>query len=461
MRAQGAEPQTLRAAGQDAATRIAHRLQTGHAGRPRPLIACPQCACLHERAPIPVGAQARCRRCDHVLYRRSHLSPSGWVAVTLTALIVFALANFFPIATLKLSGMTLEATLPDAIILTWEQGHEAVAIMTGLFGFALPLAQLLFLLWALLELCRGRLPSDFGHGMRVLAAMPAWSMVPVLMLGILVAIVKLSSLATLSTGPGLWAFAVLTVLMTSLTRAGARYLWHEAEDAGLVEASGAALAEGLPVAACESCGCVQNLPQDGAAAKCRRCGAAVHLRKPVMASRAWAYVAGATILYFPANLLPVMLLRTPAGTSAHTILGGVIELWQLGSWDLAIVVFVASIVVPMTKLFALAFLLLHRRWQGAEAQRQRTRLYEFVEFIGQWSMLDVFVVILLSSMANFPGFSQITAGPGAASFVLVVVLTMLGAMSYDPRSGWDAREAARGTHPAANDAHHEAIRETA
>jgi len=408
-------------------------------GSRQPLIACPQCACLHERAPIPVGAQARCQRCDHVLYGHSRLSLSGWLAVNITALIVFAVANGFPIATLKLNGMVLQATLPDALILTWEQGHEAVAVMTGLFGFALPLAQLLFLLWALLELCRRQVPADFGHGMRVLAAMPVWSMVPVLMLGILVAIVKLSGLATLGTEPGLWAFAALTVLMTALSRAGARHLWREAEDAGLVEASGAALAEGLPVAACESCGCVQNLPPGSVAGRCRRCGASVHLRKPIMASRAWAFVVAATVLYFPANLLPVMLLRTPAGTSAHTILGGVIELWQMGSWDLALVVFVASIVVPMTKLFALAFLLLHQRWRGAEVQRQRTRLYEFVEFIGQWSMLDVFVVILLSAMADFPGFTQVTAGPGAGSFGLVVVFTMLAAMSYDPRCGWDAR----------------------
>lgn len=458
MGGQVAQSQTVQAARRDAAAWLSHRSQGRPTGRLQPLIACPQCACLHERAPIPVGAQARCRRCDHVLYRRSRLGPSGWLAVNITALIVFALANCFPIATLRVSGMTLDATLPDAIILTWVQGHEAVAVMTGLFGFALPLAQLLFLLWALLELCRGRLPADFGHGMRVLAAMPAWSMVPVLMLGILVAIVKLSDLAALGTGPGLWAFAALTVLMTALSRVGAQHLWREAEDAGLVEASGAALAEGLPVAACESCGCVQNLPPGAAAGKCRRCGAALHLRKPIMASRAWAYVAGATILYFPANLLPVMLLRTPAGTSAHTILGGVIELWQMGSWDLAIVVFAASIVVPMTKLFALAFLLLRRRWLGAEVQRQRTRLYEFVEFIGQWSMLDVFVVILLSAMADFPGFTQITAGPGAASFGLVVVLTMLAAMSYDPRSGWDARGAA---HMPAIDQHRGATRETA
>jgi paraquat-inducible protein A len=132
-----------------------------------------------------------------------------------------------------------------------------------------------------------------------------------------------------------------------------------------------------------------------------------------------------------------MRIRTVMGESAHTILGGVLELWNLGSPDLAVIVFVASIVVPVTKLAILMLLLLRRRWKGEALQRSRTRLYDFINFIGQWSMLDVFVVILMSAMANFPGMSQVIAGPGAASFGLVVVLTILAAESYDPRSGWD------------------------
>jgi paraquat-inducible protein A len=161
------------------------------------------------------------------------------------------------------------------------------------------------------------------------------------------------------------------------------------------------------------------------------------LRKPKSNSRAWAFLAAAAILYFPANLYPVMTMRMPIGTESHTILGGVIELWQLGSWDLALIVFIASVVVPLTKILVLAALMTVRHWRGPLMQRQRTRLYEIVELVGQWSMLDVFVVIFLSSMADFPGLVQIIPGLGAASFGLVVILTMFAAMSYDPRLGWD------------------------
>src|SRR3546814_16348544 len=142
---------------------------------------------------------------------------------------------------------TVNASLPQALVLTWQQGYQGVAIMTGLFGFVVPLAQLLFLLWALLAISSGRLPSDFSVGMRVLRTMAPWSMVPVLTLGILVAIVKLADFAVLGIGPGLWAFAALTVLVTILSRVPAPRLWRYADDAGLVPVSGGGIAAARPV----------------------------------------------------------------------------------------------------------------------------------------------------------------------------------------------------------------------
>ncbi len=378
---------------------------------------------------------ARCVRCDSVLYHASRYSPSQWCALTFAGLIVFAIANYFPIVVLRLKSLTAEATLPEALVLTWRQGHEVVATMTGLFGFVIPLVQLLFLAWALMAVASRRLPRDFAVGMRVLGSLGAWGMVPVLMLAILVAVVKLAGFAVLNVAPGLWGFAALTVFVTALGRVTARWLWRAAEDAGLVPLSGTGLDLARVYGACHACGYVQNLtsPQGQA---CRRCGAWVRFRLPGL-SRTWMLVVAACVLYVPANVLPVLQFRSPLGVSEHTILGGVLELWGQGSQGLAVIVFIASIVIPMTKLLILMALMLHRTWRGDDIQRQRTRLYELVEFIGQWSMLDVFVVILLTAMADFPGLSQISAGPGAASFGMVVVLTLLASASFDPRRGWD------------------------
>ncbi|MBP6019981.1 MAG: paraquat-inducible protein A [Burkholderiaceae bacterium] len=403
----------------------------------RPLICCPQCATVHQRVAIKPGALAACQRCLHVLYRQSAVGLDGWIALTIAALIVFGIANAFPIATLSIQGSTVQASLPGALWLTWQQGNWVLAIMTGLAGFWMPLTQLLFLLWGLLSIRSGRLPADFGIGMRFLYRLAPWSMVPVLMLGLLVAIVKFSGFAPLEPEPGLWGFAALTVLLTILSRFSAHRLWRYAEDAALVPVSGEMVNLQRPAAACSACGYVQNQSPSSSPKSCQRCGAHIRFRKPDTSSRVWALILAASIVYIPANVLPVMQVRTATGVSLHTIVGGVVELWHMGSWDLAIIVFVASVVVPMTKLLVLAALQINHRWRGPIIQRQRTRLYEAVEFIGQWSMLDVFVVLLMTALADFPGISQIVAGPGAASFGMVVVLTMLAAFSYDPRQGWD------------------------
>lgn len=405
----------------------------------RPQVACPHCGSLHHRLALQPGDVALCARCGYALYRQGRLSLHAWLAIALAAVSVFCIAVFFPIVRVSFQGVQVQASLVDALWFTWRHGHYGLAVMVGLFAFWFPLTQILLTLWALIALCLRRLPADFHLGMRLLRAASPWSMVPVLMLGILVALVKLADLATVMVGPALLAFGVLTVLLTMLSRLGTGRLWFEAEDAGLVPVACVNPQHDELVTSCESCGYVLTLQSSHSQRRCPRCAHRVHLRHPVARQRAWALLIAATIAYIPANVLPVMRIRTAVSDSAHTILGGVLELWQLGSADLAIIVFVASIVVPLTKLIAMALLLLQRDWRGAAVQRQRTRLYELVEFIGQWSMLDVFVVVLMGAMGDFPGLTQILAGPAAFSFGLVVILTMLAAMSYDPRLGWDAR----------------------
>ncbi|MCC2596727.1 paraquat-inducible protein A [Pusillimonas sp. MFBS29] len=402
-----------------------------------PLIACQHCATLHERVPLAPGSLATCVRCGYALYRVSAVSLNGWIALVVGAILVFAIANYFPIVTLSIGGLQTRASLPGALYLTWQQGDQMLAVMTGLFSFWFPLTQLLFVLWALLAIRARRLPDDFSYGMRLLGHAMHWSMVPVLMLGILVSLVKFAGMAKVQLGPGIWAFVVLAFLLTGLSRMTARRLWGLAEDEGLVQRASIDTNQSAPVTSCLACGLVQQLPDHEHSMPCQRCGERLHYRKPDQTSRVWALLLAAWIAYIPANVLPVMQIRTAASDSKHTILGGVIELWGYGSWDLALIVFIASIVVPMTKLLALMVLMSRRSWRGPVIQRQRTRMYELVEFIGQWSMLDVFVVILMGAMLDFPGISRVIPGPAAVSFGVVVILTMLAAMSYDPRSGWD------------------------
>ena len=410
--------------------------------RPQTLAACRHCGTVHVAVALEPGGMAACTCCGYALYRRSRYSLNFWTALALTALVVFAIANLYPIARIGMLGKALDVTFVGALWMMWNDGHFILAAMTGLVGFWFPLTEICFLYWALGCIRRGRLPADFKYAMRVYDRVGHWSMVPVLMLSIIVSIVKFAGLSFLEPRAGIWAFGVLTFMLTAFIRLDSRRLWRYAEEAGLAPAAQDAGVPPEHLVACDACGFVQAERVDGS--PCVRCEEPVHRRKPNMRTRVWAFLIAAAVVYVPANVLPMMEIRSAMGDSVHTILGGVLELWRLGSWDLAIIVFVASVVVPITKLVALAVLMMARQWRGRSAQRQRTRLYELVEFIGQWSMLDVFVVVLMAAMANFPGVSQVIAGPAAASFGMVVILTMFAAMSYDPRTGWDQKRRATG-----------------
>lgn len=189
---------------------------------------------------------------------------------------------------------------------------------------------------------------------------------------------------------------------------------------------------------CHTCGLVCRPSPRGQDARCPRCGASTHLRKPDSIGRTWALIVAAYILFIPANVLPVMETGSIFGSQQDTILSGVIFLWTTGSWPLAILVFVASIVVPLMKLMALTVLLLSVQLRSAWRPRERARLYRMLEVVGRWSMLDVYVITLLAALVQLQALAKISAGPGAVAFGAVVVLTMLAAMTFDPRLIWDS-----------------------
>jgi paraquat-inducible protein A len=191
--------------------------------------------------------------------------------------------------------------------------------------------------------------------------------------------------------------------------------------------------------ACHAC----HLVSQGAGVArpaCPRCGARLHVRKPDSIARAWAFVLAAIILYIPANVLPVTDTRSVFGDQADTILSGVVFLWTSGSWPLAVIVFVASILVPMLKIIALIFLLLSVQLRSTWQPLQRMRLYRLLEFVGRWSMLDIYVITFLVALVQLRAVATIKAGPAAVAFGAVVVLTMCATMSFDPRLIWDPLE---------------------
>lgn len=193
---------------------------------------------------------------------------------------------------------------------------------------------------------------------------------------------------------------------------------------------------------CAQCGLLCRAIATDAQIACPRCGAPLHARKPNSIARTWAYLIASVVLYVPANMLTVIRTKDLlSGGEDHTILGGVVDLWNDGSWDLAVIVFVASIVVPIMKMLALGLLAITVQRRSHWRRHQRARLYRMLDAVGHWSMLDVYVVALLVGLVRFHGVAQVVPGPGIAAFGMVVVLTMLSSLSLDPRLIWDTGDA--------------------
>jgi len=195
-------------------------------------------------------------------------------------------------------------------------------------------------------------------------------------------------------------------------------------------------ARDVGLASCHTCALVLHLPGSGHT-HCPRCGAAMHSRKVNSISTSWAFLLAAMIAYLPANLYPVMTVVSFGKGQSDTIMSGVIYLLMHGDWPLALIVFVASVLVPLLKMLALVYLLISVQRRSHLRKQQRTRLYRIVELVGRWSMVDIFVVALLAALVNVGAIATIEPGVGAIAFTTVVVLTIFAATSFDPRLIWD------------------------
>ena len=419
----------------------------------RPMIACHECDLLQSESPLPPGGVLRCRRCSAELYRDHTDGVDRPLALTLAAVVLFVIGNTFPIVGLAVNGDLVQTTLLRAVSVLYRDGIWPIAGLVFATTFLMPLLQMAAMIYLLVPLHFRRLPYRYDVVYRLLYLARPWGMTEVLILGMLVALVKLAHIASVAPGIALWSFGALMLLLAAAGAAfDPRALWQyvKVNHSGDANAFGAvrprASASGTAGTAmrcgllgCHSCGLLVKSgkhPQ----ASCPRCGSNLHARKPESFTRTWAFLIAAMVLYIPANAMPVMNTSSLFGTQKDTILSGVAYLWTSGSWILAVVVFIASIAVPMLKIIAIMFLVISTQRRSVALLPARTRIYRVVEFVGRWSMLDIYVITILVALVQFNALATIQAGPGAVAFGAVVVLTMCAAMSFDPRLMWDATE---------------------
>jgi paraquat-inducible protein A len=400
---------------------------------------------------LPPGVRAVCQRCDAVL-RHTRYDPLLLpFAFNLSALILFALGASLTLMSVTMtSGQQRVADLVTGPTELDQYGLWEISIVVLVTTVAVPLARVLGMLTVLIGLRLHRSARDFRTLYAWVQHLRPWSMIEIYLLGLYVAYVRLSSIATVDLGPAVYALGGLMVIMVLADYTlDAQAVWEALEPGHRrrlrhLDENPATPDGPVPEAhrfriGCDTCGLVSRAAPG---MLCSRCGFHLRVRKPGSIERTWAFAIAAVVLYVPANLYPVLTVVRLGAGEPSTILGGVRELLDLGMWPLAALVFFASVAVPVLKLIGLSILLISTHMGSSWALRDRTILYRVVDTIGRWSMIDIFMESILVALVQFGKLASVYPGPGAVAFAAVVILTMLAARSFDPRLMWDAAHAA-------------------
>lgn len=408
----------------------------------RRLRACHECDLVVALPPLKPREEADCPCCSHPLAKRHALPDQRSMSLALGALISLVLALMFPFVSFSTRGLgnQIDVTQSATQLLVYEQ--PVVALVVVLAVFVLPTLYLVAVVWLQFSLMRTRrLPWSKGIA-RSLSHIAPWLMADVFIVGTMVSLIKIAGQADVTIGIGFWAFIAYALLLLATTLSlDTDWLWFSLcgeplapEGTRTGEAAAAQNLTGCPV-----CGLIGRLDAHGKGV-CQRCGEHLHARRPASLQRCWALLFTSVVLYIPANIYPITHTTTLGSESASTIIGGVIYLASHGSWPVAMVIFIASVIVPIGKLLALAWLCLVTPRASEMQALTRTRLYRLTELIGRWSMVDVFVVAILSALLHAGALLSVTPGAAILPFAGMVVVTMLAAMSFDPRLLWNSSE---------------------
>ncbi|WP_205619073.1 paraquat-inducible protein A [Halomonas halocynthiae] len=412
----------------------------------RRLRACHECDWVMALPPLSSGQQALCPRCGHAAVTRHRYPAQRSMALAITTLILLSMALGYPFLSFSASGVSNHIELLDASTELIHFHEPLVAIAVLLTTIVLPTVYLVGIIWVQAGLLTGNVLPLSRLITRSLIHLYPWMMVDVFLIGTLVSLIKIASLADIVLGPSFWAFGAYALLLLATTQSVDRdWLWFAlaGEPAAPDSARTGEPAAPQGLSGCSTCGLVNALGANEKG-RCQRCHEPLHLRRPYSLQRTWALLAASAIMYIPANVYPIMTTTSLGSSTSNTILGGVIELARMGSWPVAIVILIASIIVPLGKLIALVWLCSVAPRAAQMNALSRTRLYRLTEFIGRWSMVDIFVVAILVALIRAGNLMSVTPGPAALAFASVVVLTMLAARSFEPRLLWDYANSAQG-----------------
>jgi paraquat-inducible protein A len=362
-------------------------------------LVCHECGLTVTLPPLISKQKAHCPRCSFHLTTYRDRADQWVCALALTALFFFIASLPFEFLAFSVNGQSHQIALLNSVEILFAEDFAALGIIQAIAILVLPGSILVAVLYLTLPLQFGQpWPKSAWVATWVFRLLP-WAMAEIFLIGTLVSLIKISALADIDIGPSFYAYVLFTLSMTIMLM----YLdQHQLSVALKINTQ--------------------------------------HHSKPLQRSQSiqstWALLCTAMLLYIPANFLPIMVTTTLGQPQPSTIIGGVVVLWQMGSYPIAVVIFVASVLVPVAKLVILSWLNLSIQQAHTAHHHERMVLYRFTEFIGRWSMIDVFVVAILVSLIQLGNVMSIQPGYAALAFCGVVITTMFAAINFDTRLIW-------------------------
>jgi len=416
---------------------------------------CPGCDMVIATASleVPFGSQIVCPRCKYKVRTPKKDTVNRTLALSVTGLLFFFPAHFMLLLQLEALGLLDQGTVFDSMTAVYQQKYFFVALMVLLTAILIPLLKLGLLFLVSLGLSRQVFIKQLPRLFRWYTHIAEWGMTEVYLIGILITIIKMGHTADISYEIGFFCFIGLSfAIVGCVFSLDKHYYWKMIERLksaeGQIEskdqlppiqvrAMQPALNSGL--VQCHTCHKVMRYqkPDPGHELHCPRCEGIVHKRIPGSISTTWALVLSAIIFSLPANFLPIMEVEFLGTPEKSTIMDGIRYFFQTGSYGIGIVILTASVLVPAFKVVGLVLLLYSIHFNRWSRLIHKSVMFRFIEFIGRWSMLDIFVIALLCALVDFGFFTRITAAPAATFFTFVVLTTMFAAISFDPRLLWD------------------------
>lgn len=400
------------------------------ANLPAHQVACPDCAEIINLPILKVGQNAYCPTCNHKLVSIPNNPFLGPIYYSITAILLMIYSSTFNFMGLNVSGTDILITIPQTIITLFNQNFGVLSNVMFILLFGTPQIFLFLNIYIHYALLKKKKLPHLAKAMRVLFHLKPWMMVDVFIISVLVACVKVQSMGTIEFGFSFWAFcAFALVLVRTSLFVHPHWLHYQIKKLNHSEYRPLSASNNL---SCRHCLFFNSLPLT----QCSICKGSLEKRHARSLEISFALLLTALIFYFPANLYPMMITQTIFETYASNIYEGVIILWQEDSRLIASIILIASILIPSIKMLSLFILLFSAKFKPLGSALNLTKLYRVVEFVGRWSMIDVFVVVLMMALIQMR-VAKVFPGQAVIYFCIVVIFSMISASAFDIRLIWD------------------------